>query len=308
MNQVNYQKELEKILDGLQDAGDGFVPTLFLHSCCAPCSSYVLEYLREFFRITVFYYNPNISQEEEYYKRVREQKRLIQEFNTQVEKGVASAYPIKITEGIYSKELFFERVRGVEHCREGGERCFVCYKLRLEETARGAKEAGADYFTTTLSISPLKNAAKINEIGEALSLEYQVAFLPSDFKKKDGYRRSVELSKEYDLYRQDYCGCVFSKAERDRRIGGAEREENAGELLSHLGQLHTTEMGQERIKKNLSLQGKDAVAWCVEKIASPHALITRKGKNWYVETDGCLFTINAYSYTIITAHRMKQCH
>jgi predicted adenine nucleotide alpha hydrolase (AANH) superfamily ATPase len=300
----NYSRELDQILQNPQNRGKH----LFLHSCCAPCSSYVLEYLREFFRITVFYYNPNISQEEEYYKRVREQKRLIQEFNTQVEKGVASAYPIKITEGIYSKELFFERVRGVEHCREGGERCFVCYKLRLEETARGAKEAGADYFTTTLSISPLKNAAKINEIGEALSLEYQVAFLPSDFKKKDGYRRSVELSKEYDLYRQDYCGCVFSKAERDRRIGGAEREENAGELLSHLGQLHTTEMGQERIKKNLSLQGKDAVAWCVEKIASPHALITRKGKNWYVETDGCLFTINAYSYTIITAHRMKQCH
>lgn len=300
----NYSRELDQILQNPQNRGKH----LFLHSCCAPCSSYVLEYLREFFRITVFYYNPNISQEEEYYKRVREQKRLIQEFNTQVEKGVASAYPIKITEGIYSKELFFERVRGFEHCREGGERCFVCYKLRLEETARGAKEAGADYFTTTLSISPLKNAAKINEIGEALSLEYQVAFLPSDFKKKDGYRRSVELSKEYDLYRQDYCGCVFSKAERDRRIGGAEREENAGELLSHLGQLHTTEMGQERIKKNLSLQGKDAVAWCVEKIASPHALITRKGKNWYVETGGCLFTINAYSYTIITAHRMKQCH
>ena len=155
----NYSRELDQILQNPQNRGKH----LFLHSCCAPCSSYVLEYLREFFRITVFYYNPNISQEEEYYKRVREQKRLIQEFNTQVEKGVVSAYPIKITEGIYSEELFFERVRGFEHCREGGERCFVCYKLRLEETARGAKEAGADYFTTTLSISPLKNAAKINE-------------------------------------------------------------------------------------------------------------------------------------------------
>lgn len=300
---------------------------LFLHSCCAPCSSYVLEYLREFFRITVFYFNPNITCEEEYRKRAQEQKRLIQEFNTQAEKENLSAYPIKITEGIYSRESFFEQVKGLEHCREGAERCFVCYKLRLKETARRAKEAGADYFTTTLSISPLKNAAKINEIGEALSLEYQVAFLPSDFKKKNGYRRSVELSKEYDLYRQDYCGCVFSKAERDGRIGRAEKEKNTPELLSHLKQLHTTEMGQERIRKNLSLERKDGsmlmparavshfgplscvkdvIPWCVEKISSPHAVITRKGKNWYVESDGCIFTVNARSYTIITAHRVKE--
>ncbi len=214
----NYARELERIMQDPENKGKH----LFLHSCCAPCSSYVLEYLRSFFRITVFYYNPNITEEEEYWRRAAEQKRLIEAFNRQaaeVEAGQIekAVYPIETVEGTYSRELFFEQIKGLEHCKEGGERCFVCYKLRLEETARQAKEAQADYFTTTLTISPLKNAAKINEIGENLSAIYGVAFLPSDFKKKDGYRRSVELSKEYDLYRQDYCGCVFSKAERERR-------------------------------------------------------------------------------------------
>ena len=217
----NYQKELDKLI-GAQAKGQE-APKLFLHSCCAPCSSYVLEYLSQYFQITVFYYNPNITEDEEYFKRVAEQKRLIETFNRQVEERDEAAYPngmvypIKIVEGTYCKELFFESVKGLEHCREGGERCFMCYGLRLEETAKQAQIAGADYFTTTLTISPLKNAAKINEIGERLSLKYGVAHLPSDFKKKDGYRRSVELSKEYDLYRQDYCGCVFSKAEREKR-------------------------------------------------------------------------------------------
>ncbi|MDY5869139.1 MAG: epoxyqueuosine reductase QueH, partial [Lachnospiraceae bacterium] len=183
----------------------------FLHSCCAPCSSYVLEYLRSFFRITVFYYNPNITEDTEYRKRVEEQKRLIGEFNQKKD----GAYPIAIVEGEYQKESFFESVKGLEKCKEGGERCFVCYELRLRETARQAKERKADYFTTTLTISPLKNAAKINEIGEQLSKEWGVAFLPSDFKKRDGYKRSIELSKEYDLYRQDYCGCIYSKLERE---------------------------------------------------------------------------------------------
>lgn len=214
----NYARELERIMQDPENKGKH----LFLHSCCAPCSSYVLEYLRSFFRITVFYYNPNITEEEEYWRRAAEQKRLIEAFNRQaaeVEAGQIekAVYPIETVEGTYSRELFFEQIKGLEHCKEGGERCFVCYKLRLEETARQAKEVQADYFTTTLTISPLKNAAKINEIGENLSAIYGVAFLPSDFKKKDGYRRSVELSKEYDLYRQDYCGCVFSKAERERR-------------------------------------------------------------------------------------------
>lgn len=209
----NYAKELDRILENEENKGKH----LFLHSCCAPCSSYVLEYLKSFFRITVFYYNPNITMEEEYQKRVAEQKRLIVEFNRQLEEGRApGAYPIEVIEGDYAKALFFDSVKGLEHCKEGGERCFVCYELRLRETAGYAKAAQADYFTTTLTISPLKNASKINEIGERLAAEYDIPFLPSDFKKKNGYKRSIELSKEYDLYRQNYCGCVFSKAEREK--------------------------------------------------------------------------------------------
>lgn len=231
----NYSKELDKIMQNTENKGR----KLFLHSCCAPCSSYVLEYLRSFFRITVFYFNPNITEEEEYRKRAAEQKRLIAAMNAQLAKerfyagrtdyisgsgreeagaSESGAYPIEVVEGDYRRELFFEKVKGLEQCREGGERCFICYELRLAETVRRAKEAGADYFTTTLTISPLKNAAKINEIGERLSGQYGIAFLPSDFKKKDGYKRSVELSKEYDLYRQDYCGCVFSRSEREKHI------------------------------------------------------------------------------------------
>ena len=210
----NYSRELEKILGDKEEKGK----ELFLHSCCAPCSSYVLEYLRPFFRITVFYYNPNITEEEEYRKRAEEQKRLIREFNRQIKEKEIEAYPIKVAEGPYEKQQFFDYIRGLEQCREGRERCYVCYEMRLRKTAEWAKEAGADYFTTTLSISPLKNAAKINEIGETLSKEYKVDFLPSDFKKKDGYKRSVELSREYELYRQDYCGCVFSKTERENGL------------------------------------------------------------------------------------------
>lgn len=210
----NYSGELEKIMENPANKGKH----LFLHSCCAPCSSSVLEYLRSFFRITVFYFNPNITGEEEYAKRVAEQKRLIGEMNRQREQTVLKeGYPIEIVEGEYRKECFFDSVKGLENCKEGGERCFVCYELRLRETALLAKAAGADYFTTTLSVSPLKNAGKINEIGERLGKEYEIAHLPSDFKKKNGYRRSVELSKEYGLYRQDYCGCIFSKEERARQ-------------------------------------------------------------------------------------------
>ncbi len=227
MNQVrNYQKELDSILKEIcrrRDNGGGQfpIPTLFLHSCCAPCSSYVLEYLREFFRITVFYYNPNISMEEEYHKRAAEQKRLIQAYNDALASADSShdsgttAYPISIVEGDYEPEKFYEMSKGLEQCPEGGERCFACYELRLRKTAEHAAAGGYDYFATTLTISPLKNAAKLNKIGEMLSREYDIEWLPSDFKKKNGYKRSIELSAEYDLYRQNYCGCVYSKAERE---------------------------------------------------------------------------------------------
>lgn len=204
MNNIrNYQKELDKILEKPETIGK----TLFLHSCCAPCSSYVLEYLRQFFRITVFYYNPNISMEPEYRKRVAEQKRLIQAYNDTLEEG----YPISIVEGDYEPEKFYEMAKGMEQCPEGGERCFACYELRLRKTAELAFAGNFDYFTTTLTISPLKNAGKLNEIGEQLAEEYSISWLPSDFKKRGGYQRSIELSKEYELYRQNYCGCIYSR-------------------------------------------------------------------------------------------------
>ena len=205
MNQINYHKELEKILQTLKEK----TPKLFLHSCCAPCSSYVLEYLCPYFDITVFYYNPNISASEEYRKRVAEQKRLIAAYNAE-----GKGKPISILEGDYQPSRFYEAVKGYEDCKEGGERCFRCFDLRLRETALQAKKAGYDYFGTTLTISPLKNAVKLNEIGQTLAGEYGVLWLPSDFKKRGGYKRSVELSAQYELYRQDFCGCSFSKAER----------------------------------------------------------------------------------------------
>ena len=211
MNNRNYQKELDKLIAKLPVEGEE-PPRLFLHSCCAPCSSYVLEYLSKYFLITVFYYNPNITASAEYYKRVEEQKRLIEIYNAQ-----GGRYPIAVMEGDYMPQVFLEMARGMEACPEGGERCFRCYELRLAETARKAKALEADYFATTLTISPLKNAGKLNEIGERLAQEYGVAWLPSDFKKREGYKRSIELSTEYGLYRQDYCGCAFSKAERERQ-------------------------------------------------------------------------------------------
>lgn len=203
---VNYQKELDHILRSLKK--EKKVPKLFLHSCCAPCSSYVLEYLSQYFEITVFYYNPNIYPEEEYRKRVVEQRQFIQK--------LTPVYPIHLIEGTYDPNSFYQIAKGHEEEREGGERCFACYRLRLEEAAKYARENGFDYFTTTLTISPYKNAQKLNEIGKELSLQYGVAYLYSDFKKKNGYKRSIELSAQYNLYRQDYCGCVYSKLERER--------------------------------------------------------------------------------------------
>lgn len=200
---VNYQKELDKTIDKI--TREGVIPTLFLHSCCAPCSSYVLKYLSDYFKITIFYYNPNISPEDEYRERVREQIRLINEMPVKNK--------VEFMEGRYEPEVFYEMAKGMEDIPEGGERCFKCYELRLREAAVIAKDRGFDYFTTTLSISPLKNAAKLNEIGLKLEKEYNIKYLLSDFKKKEGYKQSVELSKEYNLYRQNYCGCAFSKRE-----------------------------------------------------------------------------------------------
>ena len=222
MNQkVNYQLELEKELKRLPDRHR----RLFLHSCCAPCSSYCLEYLRQYFDITVFYYNPNITFPEEYRHRVEEQKRLIGEMNARPD----SCGRISFVEGAYEPARFLEAARGLEDCPEGGERCFACYALRLSEAARTAAEGGYDYFTTPLSISPLKNAEKLNAIGEAAGERYGVRYLPSDFKKKGGYQRSIELSREYGLYRQDYCGCAFSKAERAGRFADrGKKDEDAG--------------------------------------------------------------------------------
>ena len=207
-NNRNYQKEMEKIIEGLR----GEKKSLLLHSCCAPCSSAVLEKLQEIFEITVFYYNPNISEDTEYRKRVEEQKRLIEAFNRKKPDCI-----IKIIDGDYEPQEFYAIAKGLENCPEGGERCFKCYALRLEKTAQLAKELKFDYFTTTLTISPLKNAGKLNEIGEEMALKYETSFLPSDFKKKEGYKRSIELSREYGLYRQNFCGCAFSKAESLKR-------------------------------------------------------------------------------------------
>lgn len=195
----NYRIEQEKIIK----AFEGTPPRLLLHSCCAPCSSAVLEYLSEHMAITVFYFNPNIFPEEEFLHRIAEQKRLISE--------LPCKNPVEFIEHGWQEERFYAAVKGLENIPEGGERCFACYRLRLEETARLAAEKGFDYFTTTLSISPYKNADKLNEIGEELAAKYGVKHLPSDFKKRDGYKRSIELSAKYGLYRQDYCGCVFSK-------------------------------------------------------------------------------------------------
>lgn len=203
----NYQKILDETIAGLEERGE--VPKLLLHSCCAPCSSYVLEYLSNYFYITVLYYNPNIYPEDEYYHRAVEQKRFIKEFPT--------IYPVTFVEGNFEPERFYETVKGYENIREGGERCFRCYELRLREAAEYAKKLNCDYFTTTLSISPMKNAAKLNEIGGMLAEEYGIPYLYSDFKKRDGYKRSTIISAEYGMYRQDYCGCVFSKREREEQ-------------------------------------------------------------------------------------------
>lgn len=207
MNKINYQRELEKIID--KNKKENRVPTLLLHSCCAPCSSYCLEYLSEYFVITDLYYNPNITDEAEYRHREEELKRLISE--------QPHLHPVTFIACTYEPDKFWEISRGLESCPEGGERCFKCYELRIREAAEYAKRGGYDYFTTTLTISPLKNAQKLNEIGFRVAEETGTVWLPSDFKKKGGFLRSTELSAEYGLYRQNYCGCVFSKRDAENR-------------------------------------------------------------------------------------------
>ncbi|MBQ8028200.1 MAG: epoxyqueuosine reductase QueH [Clostridia bacterium] len=196
----NYQKELDSLIEKIKK--EGSLPTLLLHVCCAPCSSYCLEYLSKYFKITVLFYNPNIFPESEYEHRAAEVRRLISQMQFENE--------VEFMALDFNSQEFHLAVKGLEKEKEGGERCFVCYGLRLKKTAELAKEKGFDYFTTSLSISPLKNAEKINEIGEKIAEETGVSHLPSDFKKKNGYKRSIELSKEYQLYRQNYCGCVYS--------------------------------------------------------------------------------------------------
>ena len=197
----NYQKTMEEIIKKEQE--NNRVPKLLLHACCGPCSSSVLEKLADYFEITIYYYNPNISPYDEYQKRVEEIKRFINELQTK--------NPIYFMEGKYDPESFDMIAKGLENEPEGGARCNKCYHLRLKETASVAKKYNFDYFTTTLSVSPYKNAEKLNKIGRVLEKEYDVWYLVSDFKKKDGYKRSIELSKQYNLYRQDYCGCIYSK-------------------------------------------------------------------------------------------------
>ncbi len=201
----NYQRELDQILETLPGKSP---EKLLLHSCCAPCSSYVLEYLSRYFEIILFYYNPNISRQEEYEKRVKELKSLLSRMDFY--------YPVRLIEGTYEPERFYEISKGLEQEPERGKRCYECYKLRLTEAAKLCRELKADYFTTTLSISPMKNAEWLNSIGEELAETYGIHYLPSDFKKKGGYQRSIELSRIYGLYRQDYCGCIFSLRDRNK--------------------------------------------------------------------------------------------
>jgi hypothetical protein len=206
VNKINYQRELDQLIEEIE--AEGKVPTLLLHSCCAPCSSYCIEYLSQFFAITVFYYNPNIYPDEEYFHRVKEQQRFISEFPTK--------HPVSFIEGDFEKDRFYSEVaKGLEKEPERGARCTKCFELRLGETAKRAAAEGMDYFATTLTISPMKDVELLNSIGAAMGERYGVEYLATEFRKKNGYLRSTQISKEYDMYRQDYCGCVYSKVERE---------------------------------------------------------------------------------------------
>lgn len=202
MEKRNYQKELDKVLVSLKEQ----IPAgLLLHSCCGPCSSYVLEYLAPYFRIELFYDNPNIQPYAEYQHRLEEQRRVIAQ--------VDAPHGIHLHEGIYEPKRYFEAVKGLEHLGEGSERCFACYRFRMEAAAQQAKALNCTYYATTLSISPYKNVDKINAIGEEIAKKFGIKHLPNDFKKRGGYQRSIALCKEWRIYRQHYCGCIFSERE-----------------------------------------------------------------------------------------------
>ena len=199
---MNYQKKLEEILTKIDKT-----PKLLIHACCAPCSSYVIEYLSNYFEITIYYYNPNIHPENEYIRRINELKNFLNKYKTKNK--------VNLIEDVYNPKEYFERIKGLENLGERSKRCYNCYEFRMDKAAKFAKNNNYDYFTTTLSISPYKNANWINEIGCNLEKKYDIKYLYADFKKKNGYKRSLELSHEYGLYRQDYCGCIYSKQERE---------------------------------------------------------------------------------------------
>lgn len=201
---INYNQKMEEIINSLD-----YIPNLLLHSCCAPCSSTCIEKLTNNFNITVLYYNPNIEPYDEYLKRKEEEIRFINEFK--------NINKLNIIDCDYDNDKYHEVIRGLEEEKEGGSRCYKCYNLRLNATAKIAASLNYDYFATTLTLSPLKDAQVLNKIGYSLENKYNIKYLPSDFKKKDGYKRSIELSKVYNLYRQDYCGCIYSKMERDEK-------------------------------------------------------------------------------------------
>ena len=213
---INYDLKMEEILKEIRESGER--KRLLIHSCCGPCSSSVLEYLKDYFKIDIYFYNPNITFDYEYYARIVEQKEMLEKLE----------WDMNVIEGMYDpKEDFFKKIKGLENEPEGGARCYSCYDIRIGETAKKAKEEGYDFFTTVLSISPMKNVNYINEIGEKYSKEYEIPFLFADFKKKNRYLRSVQISKELDMYRQEYCGCVFSKVEIEKR--DREKEEKLKE-------------------------------------------------------------------------------
>lgn len=201
-------QKMDQILTGLDREKP---PSLLLHSCCAPCSTSIIAALSSVFRITVFYYNPNINEQDEYRRRASEQQRLVTLMPTVI--------PVKFLEGLYNPDVFYKISTGLENEPEGGRRCALCYRLRIAETVRTATEHGFEWCTTTLTVSPQKNARIINEIGEEVCAASPVKWLPSDFKKRNGFLRSVELSKQYDLYRQDWCGCSWSRRDSERRKG-----------------------------------------------------------------------------------------
>ena len=202
MEKLNYQKEMEKIIESF----GGEKKSLLLHSCCAPCSSYVLEYLSRYFNITILFYNPNIYPEEEYQKRLAEEERLVK-----------TAFPdVNIITLGYDETEYLSAVKGFENLGENSKRCYKCYEFRMKKAAQLAVKY--DYFTTTLSISPYKHADWINELGSRIQAEFGTNYLPADFKKKDGYKRSIELCKVYNIYRQDYCGCRFSLREKENTL------------------------------------------------------------------------------------------